>query len=61
MEKFNFVIARYWPGTKQLCTYTFHNSEVHYGTQQDAEKFKAWAENATKNEYNIVKIGEING
>ena len=39
IEMFPYVIARPWEEDEpnNLCIYTIHNSEVHYGTMKEAE------------------------
>lgn len=54
--EFNYVVARFCPGTKMLSVYS-HGTELQYGTQKDAEEFLAYVKRQTKHRsYRIIKI-----
>lgn len=57
-EEFNFVIARFWEGTNQLCVYTIHNREVQYGDMDYAEALCNYVNRKKDNsEYKIYRFG----
>jgi TATA-box binding protein (TBP) (component of TFIID and TFIIIB) len=62
-EKFNFVVARFWPGTNSLCCYAYGN-QVFYGSQKYADTMLDYVKSvalfgqgdAEFKNYQIVKI-----
>ena len=58
-EVFNFVIAGYWPGTKNFCIYTY-GSEIQEGTIKGAKNLLEHVQFMTRNDedkdYKIYKV-----
>lgn len=56
MKEFNYVIANYWEGTKQLRCYAY-GSDVFYGDQKSAEAMLEYVHfMSPREEFYIVKI-----
>ena len=56
--KFNYCIAKFWPGTESLCVYALPSGSVTYGTQEDADADLAYvhSRHPIYKEYFICKI-----
>ena len=56
-DKFNYCIARYWNGVDgALCVYAY-GSEVHYGTQEEADALLEYVNKQNENDYEIRRVG----
>jgi hypothetical protein len=61
MEKFHFTIARKWDDKKPLsgdniCKYMIHNSDIHYGTMENAKSCLDYVLSNNEKDYKILKI-----
>ena len=61
MDKFHFTIARKRDESKPLegsniCIYTLHNSNVHYGTMKNAEDCLEYVVSNNEKDYKILKV-----
>jgi hypothetical protein len=59
MNEFNYCIGRYWNGKDgSISVYTYH-TQVHYGTQEDANGFLEYVK--SKSPEHDWKIFELKG
>lgn len=57
-EKYNYIIAHYWPKSGELSTYTWGN-QVHYGNDEQSGRLLSYVKTRVPDEdWQIFKIQE---
>lgn len=60
-ERFSYVIGRPWEvhNPNNLCIYVFHNSEIQYGTDKDAENLLQYVKRQKIDDGDLYKIYRV--
>jgi len=61
-KRFSFVIGRPWEDSdpNNLCIYVFHNSEIQYGTDKDAEGLLQYVRRQKIDDGDLYQIYRVN-